>query len=129
MNRRAIITFVALPLAVIALTLVLILVNAISGGKKTFLKVANALQHQSYIVNWVGSPVKIARNHGPWKVSLDPDGRRNGFYSITASGTKGHASLKVYWRELPNNSVEIDEIYWTKPMGQDDLVWRLFRPD
>jgi hypothetical protein len=128
MTRRAILKLVALPFAVIALILPLFLSSVIS-GHKTFLKVASALQHQGYIINWVGSPVKITRNHGPWKVSLDPIGRPGGFYSISASGTRGHASLKVYWRELPDNSVEIDEIYWTKPMGQDELVWRLFRAD
>jgi hypothetical protein len=128
MTRRAILILAVLPLAVIALILPLFVSRAIS-GHKTFLEVAGAMSHQSYIVNWVGSPVKITRNRGPWKVSLDPNGRRSGFYSITASGTKGHASLKVYWQELPNNSVEIDEIYWAKPMGQDELVWRLFRPD
>lgn len=129
MTFRAILTLVVLPLAVIALTLTLVLGGAISGGHKTFLKVARALQHQSYIVNWVGSPVNVTRNHGPWKVSLDPDGRRRGFYSVTASGTRGKTSLKVYWRELPDDSIEIDEIYWTKPMGQDKLVWRLFLAD
>lgn len=129
MKRRAILIFIALPLVVAALTLAVILGSAISGGHKTFLKVAGALTHQSYIVSWVGSPVKITRNHGPWKVLPGPNGRRSGFYSITATGTRGHASLKVYWRELPDGSVEIDKIYWTKPMAQDELVWRLFLAD
>jgi hypothetical protein len=128
MTRRTLFTLIAL--AVVAWILVVALAGkAISGGDKTFLKVASGLQEQTYIVSHVGSPASITRDDGPCRIYLESDGRRHGFYSITAKGTKAEETLKAYWQELSGGSVEIYALYRTKAWAQDELVWGAPRPE
>ena len=128
MTRRILFTLIALA-AVAWILVVAFASRTISGGDKTFLDVASVLKEQSYVVTHVGSPLSITKNDGPWRVLLEPDGRRHGFYSITAKGTKAEETLKAYWQELSGGSVEIYAIYKTKAWAQDELVWGAPRPE
>jgi hypothetical protein len=100
------------------------LIRMISGGEKTFLNVVTVLKTNDFIIGRVGSPViAVRKNSGPWRVSLTEDKRRRGFYSVTVEGPKGKESLKAFWRELVDGSVEVYSIYKTKSPSQDELVW------
>jgi len=107
-----------------------ILGRAVSGGEKTFVRVAAVMKTNSFIIGRVGAPVSaIAHDGGPERTVLGTDGRRHGFYSVTASGPTGKETLKAYWCELPGDILQIYAIYRTKPWAQDELVWGASRTD
>ena len=102
----------------------------ISGGDKTFAKVAAALKTNSFLLERVGSPVRnVEENGGPSEISLGSNGLRYGYYSIEADGSKANESLKAYWRELPGGAVEIYAIYKTAPLKTDELLWGQPKPE
>ena len=128
MKSRTILTLAA-P-AVVVFAVAIVLVRNVSGGEKTFLNVAGVLKTHSFILDRVGSPVRaVDQNDGPWKVYLQPNGHRHGFYSVTVEGPKGKASLKAYWRELPNGIMEVYAIYQTKAFTADELLWGAPQPE
>jgi hypothetical protein len=127
MTKRTI--FVIVACALVVFVAAVVLGGLVSGGAKTFHSVATALENHNFIVGQVGTPVSIEKNDGPWKVMLGADGRRHGYYSITASGSKTNEMLKAYWQELSGGSVEVYAIYRTQAWAQDELVWGVSKPD
>lgn len=121
--------FIAI-LAAVVFVVAVIASRKISGGDKTFFKVAAALKTNSFLLDRVGSPVRdVEQNDGPSEVSLGDSGRRHGYYSIEADGAKAKESFKVYWRELPEGTVEIYAIYKTAPLKSDELLWGQPKPE
>jgi hypothetical protein len=130
MSIRGPVGLILALIAVAVFTMAVILVRVVGGGEKTFLPVAGILKTNSYVLSRVGSPVTaILQDVGPWRVDLELDGHRQGFYSVTAEGPKGREPLKAYWRELPNASVEVYALYRMKAWTQDELVWGEPRPE
>ena len=118
-----------LVVAVLLALLLEVVGRAISGGEKTFLRVATVLRTNSFVLSRVGSPVAtVARDGGPRRSALEKNGRRHGFDSLKVAGATGSESLKVYWCESAGGLMEVYAIYRTKPWAQDELVWGAPRP-
>ena len=125
MSRRTLFWSVS---AVIVFVTTIVLVQIISGGEKTFQRVAETLKAHRYIVEKVGSPIaSVAENGGPSEISISSEDRRYGYYSVDVEGPKMKVPLKVYWREQTDGAIEIDAIFGSKPWAQDVLVWGQIR--
>lgn len=92
-------------------------------------KVALALKTNAYVVSQVGVPKSVvAQDAEPWKISVERDGRRHGYYTYGLIGPKGSDAIKAYWSETTDGTLEIDAIYHSKAWAQDTLVWGTPKP-
>lgn len=101
------------------------LLNRIGGGAPMEKRVVAALKTNTFLVRaFKGSIIKIGRSDGPWRVNLNANRLRNGFYSFLVEGIQTNGTFKVEWAETQDHEVIISSISLQAPFRQDRLLWR-----
>jgi hypothetical protein len=129
--RKVIIIAAAVVVGFVGVTLCIRSVNRSLGADEASHKIGSLLATHGYILRLVGSPASITvQRDEPSRVERDwKSNRRDGFFTVTATGPKGTESLKAFWAEGTAGAIDVYAIYRTAPWKQDVLIWGTPRRD
>jgi hypothetical protein len=119
-----------LYLAIPVLLLILIavwafLINKISGGSGMRNNVISALKTNVFFAEKLsGSNAVIKPGNGPWRVYVNGDGLRHGFYSFSVVKVGTNVQVKVEWQQTVSG-VNITRISQQRLFGQDNVLWQV----